>query len=165
MKNLYALFETCKNELRAINVNFCENTSIEVNNRAKKRWGMCTKNAPGNYSIQISYRLMGDEVEDKSTKTTIIHELLHTIPGGNGHTGEWKRQADRVNRAYGYNISRTTSAAEKGIEELPINRNYKYKIRCSKCGYTWLRTRATAVTAHPEHYHCHCGGELHVFTT
>lgn len=162
MKNLEFLFDVCKKELRALGIKFCENTSIEVNYRAQHRWGLCRKNAPGNYSIQVSYRLINDDVDDKAIKTTILHELLHTIPGGDCHTGEWKRQAARVNRAYGYSISRTTSAAEKGVDELPISRNYKYKIKCDKCGTTWLRTRATAVTENPANYHCHCGGALKV---
>ena len=162
MKDLQKLFELCKNELRVLDIPFCEDTTCIVNSRAKRRWGLCTKKPDGSYIIEISYRLLTDDVPDKSTKTTILHELLHTVPGGNCHTGAWKFYATKVNTVLGYNISRTTSAAEKGVEEFSIINNYKYFITCDKCGYVWKRTRATAVTAHPEHYHCHCGGNLKV---
>lgn len=162
MKDLNQLFEICKEELRSINIPFCENTTCRPNSRAKRRWGLCTREAFDSYSIQVSTRLLVDTVDDKATKTTILHELLHTVPGGNSHTGAWKTYANKVNRLLGYNISRTTSAAEKGVEESAPILKAKFKIVCSKCGCTWYRSRSTAVTQNPSHYHCHCGGSLDV---
>lgn len=162
MKNLNNLFRECQAELDSLHIPYSPYIVIKPNYRAKRRWGLCTKKPDGSYIIEISYRLLVDDVPDKSAKTTILHELLHTVPGGNCHTGAWKFYATKVNTVLGYNISRTTSAAEKGVEEFAIINNYKYFITCDKCGYVWKRTRATAVTAHPEHYHCHCGGNLKV---
>lgn len=56
------------------------------------------------FYIEISgYTL---ENTEKSLRNTLIHELLHTVPGGGSHTGAWKKWADYVNRRTGYDIRR-----------------------------------------------------------
>lgn len=137
MKDLNRLIEECKAEVEAVGIEIGNIYKVSVNNRAIKRWGRCRRSPYGTYEIEISYRLMGDDVDDKATKTTIIHELLHTVRGGNGHTGEWKRCANLMNKTYGYDIKRTTSCDEKGVAEVvsTIKRNGpKYRILCEHCG-------------------------------
>lgn len=161
MKNLNNLFRECQVELDSLHIPYSPYIVIKPNYRAKHRWGQCKKLMLDTYEINISADLLADNVDDKATKTTIIHEMLHTVPGGNCHTGKWKQYANYVNSKLGYNITRTTSAAEKGLDERPI-RAAKYIITCDKCGYKWYRTRATQVTNNPGHYHCKCGGNLQV---
>ena len=49
----------------------------------------------------------GMEVADeKPLRKTLIHELLHTVPDGLRHTGEWKKWARYVSARTGYNIQR-----------------------------------------------------------
>ena len=56
------------------------------------------------FYIEISgYTL---ENSEKSLRNTLIHELLHTVPGGGRHTGAWKKWTDYVNRRTDYNIQR-----------------------------------------------------------
>lgn len=43
---------------------------------------------------------------ERSLRNTLIHELLHTVPGGLCHTGEWKKWARYVSAKTGYNIHR-----------------------------------------------------------
>lgn len=43
---------------------------------------------------------------ERSLRNTLIHELLHTVPGGLCHTGEWKKWATYVSAKTGYNIQR-----------------------------------------------------------
>lgn len=169
MKDLNRLVEECKAEVDAVGIEIGNIYKVSVNNRAIKRWGRCRRSPYGTYEIEISYRLMGDDVDDKATKTTIIHELLHTVRGGNGHTGEWKRCANLMNKTYGYDIKRTTSCDEKGVAEVvsTINRNGpKYRILCENCGkvhYYYKRSKAVSrFMCEPErakrNYRCgHCG--------
>lgn len=164
MKDLMTLVKECKQELDAADIYYSEHVDFTINHRAKKRWGLCRKDALGHYHIEISDRLLYDWISDKAVKTTIIHELLHTTPNGHGHKGSWKRGAELMNRLFDYNIQRCTSAAEKGVKTEPKILKAKYTIVCQECGTTWYRTRATAVTNRPENYHCHCGGSLLVNT-
>lgn len=170
MKDLQKLYQECLNELTDIGI-VCGNIkSVTVNTKAKSRWGLCKRKTVIDYKspvqkyefeISISYRLLEDEVKDEAAKNTIIHELLHTCEGGHGHKGNWQRLANRVNTAYGYDIKRTTSYDEKGVEDIRVAPVYKYVIACEECGHEYKRTKQTSLIKAPERYRCgKCGGKL-----
>lgn len=56
------------------------------------------------YYIEISGHTLQNT--EKSLRNTLIHELLHTVPDGMCHTGEWKKWAKYVSSRTGYNIQR-----------------------------------------------------------
>lgn len=161
MKNLIELANECMAELDAIDIEYAKNIIWQVNTRAKRRWGLCKHNPDGTYTISISSRLLADNVDNDGAKNTIIHELLHSVKGCMNHKAEWKYQADKVNRAYGYNIKRCSSSEEKGVERIEIPREIKYQFKCKECGKVYSRTRASRFTKNWERYRCGvCGGEF-----
>ena len=124
MKDLQKLFEECKKELDYIGIEYGYIESIIINNRAKKRWGQCKITYRSScwqnrvFSINISERLLRDDITDNACKNTIMHEILHTCENCFNHGSEWKRMAELINDCYFfYNIKRTTSSEEKGINE------------------------------------------------
>jgi len=136
MVNINRLFKECKDELTNLNVPYC-NDSYITTCRRESAWGDCHKEDNGSYRIRVSERLL--TTDEHSIKTTIIHELLHTVPGGHGHRGNWKRYAEYVSSNTNYNITRTTSSAEKGLAPRQINRlAYKYKAVCDSCGHEYF---------------------------
>ena len=56
------------------------------------------------YYIEISGHTINNP--EKSLQNTIIHELLHTVPDGMCHTGEWKKWAKYVSQKTGHTIQR-----------------------------------------------------------
>lgn len=162
MKDLMMLAYECMEKLDAIGIEYAETISWQVNTRAKKRWGQCKKNPNGTYIISISSRLLADDVADDGAINTIIHELLHSVKGCMNHKAEWKYQAEKVNRAYGINIKRCSSADEKGVEPLEsVPKEIKYQFRCKDCGKVYTRTRASRFTKNWQNYRCgHCGGKF-----
>lgn len=56
------------------------------------------------YYIEISGHTLQNT--EKSLRNTLIHELIHTVPDGMCHTGEWKKWAKYVSEKTGYNIQR-----------------------------------------------------------
>ena len=56
------------------------------------------------YYIKISGFTINNT--ERSLRNTLIHELLHTVPGGLTHTGEWKKWAKYVSEKTGYDIRR-----------------------------------------------------------
>ena len=56
------------------------------------------------YYIEISGHTLQNT--EKSLRNTLIHELIHTVPDGLCHTGEWKKWAKYVSEKTGYNIQR-----------------------------------------------------------
>ena len=162
MKNLKELAIECMAELDAIGIKYGNIVEWQINTRAKKRWGQCHKNPDGTYIISISHRLLADNVENDGAKNTIIHELLHSVKGCMNHKEEWKYQAEKVNRAYGYNIKRCSSSEEKGVEGLEsIPQAIKYQFKCKDCGKVYSRTRASKFTNNWQRYRCGvCGGDF-----
>lgn len=138
MKNLKKLADECIEDLTCLGIYpHCPSDNFSVNYRAKNRWGQCARRN-GSYYITISNRLLEDNVDDHSTKQTIMHELLHSCDNCMTHKGEWKRLAGIVNAKLGYHITRCTSASEllpkENIEDRPIYHNTEYVIRCTNCG-------------------------------
>ncbi len=56
------------------------------------------------YYIRISGFTINNT--EKSLRNTLIHELIHTVPGGLCHTGEWKKWAEYISERTGYHIQR-----------------------------------------------------------
>ena len=83
----------------------------------------CPKGSKKKYSdyefyIEISgYTLKNSE---KSLRNTLIHELIHTVPGGLCHTGEWKKWAKFVSDKTDFHITRcgVEDETEKDLDNL-----------------------------------------------
>lgn len=174
MKDLERLAAQCEAELGRIGIRCGKVRSWSINTRARKRWGRCRQVSGGVFDIDISERLLGDEVEDTAAKETIIHELLHTVEGCLGHKGKWKLLAQLVEAEYPrYHIKRTSSCEEKGIsQEMPAGNGAaqkkralppRYRITCRDCGARAYRQRAGKLVQRPGDFRCgRCGGELMV---
>lgn len=158
MKDLDKLAAECVADLLAIGIQPAKNINWSVNTRAKKRWGHCHKASSTAYDIEVSSRLLQDEVCDQAAKNTIMHELLHTINGAMSHTGLWLRLATKVNSQLPqYTIKRTTNSEEKGVDPVEA----KYIVACPSCGQQYTRFRMTPIVQYPQNYRCgHCGRAL-----
>ena len=66
--------------------------------------GSLKRFAEFDYYIEISGHTLQNT--EKSLRNTLIHELIHTVPDGLCHTGEWKKWAKYVSEKTGYNIQR-----------------------------------------------------------
>ena len=134
-------------------------TKIEVRN-AESYWGMV---CPSKHWMRISRsfeRIADDYVAKTALEGTVIHELIHTIPGCFNHGSKFKIIANRVNEKYPqYDIKTSTKASEYGLPEIAV-RGDKYEITCPKCG---MITHYKRTPKYPiSDYRCsHCGsGEL-----
>jgi predicted SprT family Zn-dependent metalloprotease len=165
MHNIYKLLSECKEECEACGIFLGEIANISVNTRAERRWGHCRYASDEDaFYIDISYKLVDDSTPVKTLKETILHELCHTIDEGMCHTGEWKKAVTLLNNKYGYNIKRTNSYADKGVdkEKFPPRRNtVNYVFECIGCGCQISRTRKSKFVEHSEKYHCGiCGAKF-----
>ncbi len=162
MKDLMKLARECMKDLDSLGIRYGQVHKWEINTRAKKRWGQCRKVAEGVFEISISRMLLDDAITDQAVKDTILHELLHTVPGCIQHQGRWNELSDYVNRRLpAYNIQRTTSCAEKGIAETDTAQTARYILQCSKCRVRIYRQRTSALVENPGRYRCAaCGGSI-----
>lgn len=161
MKDLVTLARSCQRELAALRIPWGKVRNWSVNTRAKARWGLCTKVSRGVFDIQIAASLLDDAIDDQAVKDTIVHELLHTVPGCFKHTGKWKQYAELINKLMPhYRIKSRSSYADKGVEDLRSTPTYRYILKCEQCGREVRRQKKSAVVEYPENYRCKCGGKL-----
>ena len=162
MKDLMILVEICKSDLDSLGIKYGRVSNWTVNTRAKCRLGQCRKIAAGLFDINISEALLKEDVDDQITLNTIMHELLHTVPGCFTHKGKWKLYADYVNKKLPqYTIKRVSKESEVDItidRKQPV---FKYILRCTKCGQEVKRQKETKVITNYKRYRCgNCGGRL-----
>lgn len=94
------------------------------------------------HHIEISKWVM--ELEDTIIKNTIMHELIHCIPYCNNHGTKFKKYANLINTNYSYDISRVGNKKvdlEKSNIEYNEKIHYNYKITCRSCGQEFFRQR------------------------
>ncbi|MGN0704647.1 MAG: SprT-like domain-containing protein [Lentihominibacter sp.] len=146
-----------------IPVPFTISEQIKVNPRPKKRFGCCRKKGD-RFVIEISEFIL--KCADDKIRGVIAHEVLHTCEGCYEHGSLWKKYASQMNSAYGYNIKRTSSFEEMGIQHdtSEDTSRIKYIIKCEKCGREYPRQRYTCVMQKIKAYRCSCGGRLYVIT-
>lgn len=135
------------------------NSSILINTRCTRRFGQCKRIKSKIYSFQIELSFFLLDADEKYIKQTLAHEVLHTCPNCFNHGTEWKSYANKMNRAYGYEIARTNNCNNMGITS-PIKRNYV--IKCKSCGNEIVRQRASNLVKDTNRYMCKCGGELYL---
>lgn len=149
----------CKIMMDELKIPYNKGTTVTINSRAKRRWGVTNLNKKTQkYTIQIASRLLQDDVNEKSLKNTIMHEFLHTAPGCLNHGKTWTKYAEIINKKYQYNIQRV-SGDKEGLDLIDEN-EYKYIFECSKCGqrFNYLRRpKWTDCCEKAKHEPCNAG--------
>ena len=158
MKNLNVLINRAVNELKSLGIEAGYINEVTTMPSKNQNWGDCRKTMNG-YKIRINECLLDDIVDDKATMDTVIHEVIHTVKGCMNHKAPFKKVAELVNNAYGYDVKRTTSCAEKGIEKNFIS-TIKYIIECNNCGNKNYYSRKTKIVKsilnNENRYICSC---------
>ena len=153
MRDLSAYAKRCMEDLDAIGIKYGNVLAFTANTRAKNRWGQC-RTVPGGYTININASLLDERNPEEGLIDTIFHELLHTCKGCMNHGVEWKKMADKVNRAYGLNIKRANSAEEKGVADETRPGMVRHRFVCVGCGAVVNRQRESQFTKHYKDYRC-----------
>ena len=82
--------------------------------------------------IGINKKLIGEASE---IKRTMVHELIHTIPGCNNHGPNFKKYAGLINRHYPkYNVSTYYTPDSDETENIANIKKPKYVVTCENCG-------------------------------
>lgn len=130
---------------------------VRLNRRARTRFGCCVRR-DGGYTIELSAQL-AREGSERAVLQVLCHEVLHTCWGCANHGPRWRGYAQRMNRAYGYDIRRTDGYDTLGI---PDDRPVRYYVVCERCGRRIPRMKRSPLVDCPGRYRCQCGGALRV---
>lgn len=121
-------------------------------------WGQCHRKYD-TCQIYVSKQLL--LTNEHSVMETLLHEVLHAVRGSSGHGYVWQKNAELINRTYGYNIKRVTSSEEKELTLDSKMEAYKYVVRCTGCGLSSGKTRRSRLIDHPEWFYCtKCNGRI-----
>lgn len=120
---------------------------VSVNQRLTGKWGRCITyyNNSGNNRIELNPVLIMDTTNDDALMDTLLHEYIHTCPGCDNHGKVFKYYANIINTKYHYHIKRTTSAAEKGLDNTVLKPDAKYRVECPQCHRSWGYLRNSSV--------------------
>lgn len=125
-------------------------------NRATRSFGRCHKVGDA-FQIALSKYYLDNPPED--LKSTLVHEVLHTVDDCFNHGPKWKSLVAKMNRIYGYNIQRTTADIMQNETVQAIKR--QYIITCVKCNQTIYRQRKSKLVTNTNNFRCgRCGGHL-----
>ncbi len=162
MKDLMNLVAVCKADLDSLGIKYGKVRNWSTNTRAKRRLGQCEKVSFGMFDINISEQLLKDDIDDQIALDTIMHELLHTVPGCFNHGEKWKAYAKYINEKFPqYNITRVVKDSEIGLTIERKQPVYKYILRCTKCDQEIKRQKASKIITNYKRYRCgRCGGRL-----
>lgn len=82
--------------------------------------------------IGINKKLIGEDFE---IEKTMVHELIHTIPGCSNHGPNFKKYAELINRHYPkYNVSTYYTSDSDETENIANIKKPKYVVTCENCG-------------------------------
>lgn len=149
MKNLNKLFNEVLSDIESLDIPVRTVSELVSNKKYVRTWGHCerlrTVGGKVCFKISIAESLLDDSLDDMAAKTTIAHELLHTIDGCMNHGPKWNKYA-RLLDVFGYNVKRITSCAEKGIDPNQ-HYSYKYLVTCESCGHTCRYLKKSNIVA------------------
>lgn len=147
---------------------------VEFNNRKNSRvLGMCTYigtlDGIPRYKITINKAYLQNS-DPQSVHDTIVHEVLHSIPGCMDHGEKWSYYARQFMTALPqFNISRcTNNEGFNNYLKKAMETQAKYTIICKKCGARFYKTRKSQWMDYLMRggkcyaHHRNCGGDFEV---
>jgi len=136
----------------------------EFNNRALNRLGRCTCIGRNRYRISINEQFL-KLANPENVHNTIMHEVIHSLPGCMNHGKEWQNAAKKVNANYNFTpITRLHDLAEDKHYENYVKSNYHYSIECEKCHTKWnyMKKTKTYSACKEGRARCSCGSRIFI---
>lgn len=133
---------------------------IDFKNKSKSYWAKIGRNSKkhSGYFLRIGglFSLIPDEnIARIRFQSTIVHELIHTIPGCMNHGKKFHLICALINKKYPeLSLQTSTSCEEYGI--MVEKRVPKYIVKCTKCGKKYFYFRMPNYDLH--NYVCNCCG-------
>lgn len=143
-QNWRSVVEEVLNNLQKLGVTTpvpAHNYRLTFNSRAKTRFGQIKQIRSDYYEIELNS--IHNQVDTpQSVKETIIHEIIHSLPGCMNHGTRWKAVCDKYNQTYHTHLSRQSTPSKEYMNSIPKTQN-KYALICDKCKHEWYYARNT----------------------
>lgn len=92
-----ALMKEIYEEVRALDIPVSGNIEpeVQINTRAKKRYGRCMRLHGEKYEYRIEVSAYLEDKDENCVRSVLAHELLHTCPRCMNHKLLWKTYAGK----------------------------------------------------------------------
>lgn len=124
--------------------------AVKLSTRCTKRFGRCTYHRD-RYGEEVTITI--SDICFHSTKNclrdTILHELCHAMPNGQGHGAGFQNYARKVMQLYDnchigtYSTYEEVEKKDEYIKSIGRYKEYKYKITCNNCGQSYYYKNET----------------------
>ena len=167
MKDIKAIYNECVQEMNAIGLYPAE-VSLKVNTRAISRWGRTNRKTSFGktmWEVELASVLLDDNTPIKAAKSTMFHELGHTLPNCFNHGVNWVNDMNKINAVYGYQISRTDANNSGDKSGVRLEKKANWTVTCMDCKREYKYQRKGGVIKaleNGEQCTCPCGS--HNFT-
>ena len=125
---------------------------VKLSTHCTRRFGQCTYHR-NKYGEIVEVTITISSICFHNTKNclrdTILHELCHAMPNGQGHKEGFHNNARKVMKLYdNCHIDRCTTQEEAKInreyvKSIGKDRKYKYKVVCKHCGCSYRYKKET----------------------
>lgn len=135
--------------------------AVELNSRMHSYWGRCSRRIGyKRFDIDIAERLLLS-ADDEGVDIVVIHELLHTCEGCMNHGSMWKHWGNVVCNAFGYKITRLSSADDLGSDPTELIMMGYHACQCMNCGNVVVKKTECDFIKYYDNYSCAiCGGSF-----
>ena len=98
-----ALMKEIYEEVRALGIPVSGNIEpeVQINTRAKKRYGRCMRLHGEKYEYRIEVSAYLEDKDENCVRSVLAHELLHTCPRCMNHKLLWKTYAGSAHETHG----------------------------------------------------------------
>lgn len=135
--------------------------TVKINSKRAKSLGRCSTRDKKHYTITInSYHLKLSPASE--VHNTIMHEVIHSLPGCMNHGPKWKAAASKVNHYYDFpTITRCAEVGQKEEFSDYVNATYKYIVECQSCHskFRFMRKSKTVAACQTGRARCSCGSK------
>ena len=137
-------------------------TTIKIS-KAESYWMQISYNKlTKDYKLRVSTMFehyTDDSIARIRLTNSMIHELIHTLPGCMNHGPQFKRHCYIVNSKTIYNIETTTEPGEGFVAAEKVKK-VKYVVKCPHCGKEYIYQRKCRVVDYPFKYRCSICGHV-----
>ena len=173
MKNLTVKFnqlvEECKEVITDLGFELPKNVTYELSGRLTSNRGNCREHIKGEkYTIKLAKYMIEGAIangDDYEPMRTILHEMCHALPNGMSHTGNWKIYTDKINKIYGFDITRTSKLPTiyDSIRKNTSSPVIMVDLSCMSGCVVYSKKPTSVYVKNIERYTCgKCGGALMV---
>ena len=132
---------------------------VSFSTRRVKNFATCTKVGDHQYKIVVNQHYLELASAD-NVHNTLMHEVIHSVPGCMNHKDPWKRVAKKVNATYTFTEIKRLGHDDNYWKEYASQHkrklDYAYVVTCDECGHQWRYKKKCTVVNTAEKGTCTC---------